>query len=87
MAVKAPICAVLKVLKVAPPTAVQVELLADDCHCMVPVFPAKVIPAGEFPVQIVCELLAVPATETGVIEIVIVLDGADEQTPLVTLAL
>ncbi len=65
---------------------VNVILSVDTCHCIVPVFPVKVILAGEVPVQIVWFPLTVPATELGFTVTVTTLELTEAQTPLLTTA-
>lgn len=60
-----PIWALVNVDAFAPTIFVKVELSGDDCHCIVPVFPANVILAGEIPEQIVWLEEAVPPTLVG----------------------
>ena len=72
---------------VAPPMFVQVVLSGDDCHWMVPVFPAKVNNVEFVPLQSVVDAGVIdPATAAGftVMTTLAVLAGA--QTPLVTTA-
>jgi len=65
---------------------VQTELSGDDCHWIVPVFPASVMFAGWLAGQMVCVPEAVPATVAGLTftTTLAVFTGAHE--PLVTTA-
>ena len=66
---------------------VKVILSGEDCHCMVPVLPAKVM-VVELPLQIgLGEAEAVPATVVGFTVTVAVVELALAHTPLVTTAL
>ncbi len=74
-------------MAVAPVMLLNVILSVETCHCIVPVFPVKVIFAGEVPEQIVWFPLTVPATEVVFTVTVTTLEFTEGQTPLVTTAL
>jgi len=66
-AVSVPISALVNGVAVAPPIFVHAVSLFEYCHWIVPVYPLKVMSAGELPVHIVCAVAAVPPTEAAVI--------------------
>ena len=73
---------------VSPEISVQLVVpFKDCCHWILPVFPVKltVVLLPEQKVELAAE--AVPATEVGLTVTVTTLLVADEQTPLVTIAL
>ena len=75
---------------VSPTILVNVPavLLVELCHCMVPIYPVKLIGVGELPIQISCELGEIfPGIDGWSTDTNNSLDAAAVHTPLVTNAL
>ena len=71
---------------VSPTILVNVLLLEDDCHWIVPTFPESVNAFGVKPEQIAWFELAVPGTVVGLTVIVTTFEITEGQTPLLTTA-
>ena len=65
---------------------VKVVPLGDDCHCMLPVFPANVIVVAEPEQSILLVAVTAPPTECGLTATVSIVELAEAHIPLVTTA-